>query len=137
MNSKLFDTSCLGGVVLKNRFVRSATWEGMAYDDGSCTAALVDVISELAKGEVGLILSSHTFISPEGQAGPRQLAVYDDRFIPGLSEMAKAAHDGGSRIVLQLAHAGVQADTHRLLSKLRPSMDRQRAYWEPAAFDCG
>lgn len=116
MDSKLFDTSCLGGVVLKNRFVRSATWEGMAHDDGSCTPALVDVISELAKGEVGLIVSSHTFVSPEGQAGLRQLAVYDDRFIPGLSEMAKAAHDGGSRIVLQLAHAGVQAD--KSLTKL-------------------
>ena len=111
MDSKLFDTSSLGGIVLKNRFVRSATWEGMAYDDGSCSPALVDVISELAKGEVALIISSHAFVSPEGQAGPRQLAVYDDRFIRGLSRMTKAAHDGGSRIVLQLAHAGVQAET--------------------------
>ena len=110
MVSKLFDISSLGSITVKNRFVRSATWEGMAHEDGSCTPALVDVIRELAKGEVGLIISSHAFVSPEGQAGPRQLAVYDDRFIPGLGEMAKAAHDGGSKIVLQLAHAGVQAD---------------------------
>ena len=111
MKSKLFDTGSLGGIVLKNRFVRSATWEGMAHDDGSCTPALVDVTSELAKGEVALIVSSHTFVSPEGQAGSRQLAVYTDRFTSGLSDMAKAAHDGGSKVVLQLAHAGVQADT--------------------------
>ena len=111
MISKLFDKTSLGSIALKNRFVRSATWEGMAYEDGACTPALVDVISELAKGEVALIISSHAFVSPEGQAGPRQLAVYDDRFISGLSRMTKAAHDGGSRIVLQLAHAGVQADT--------------------------
>ena len=111
MVAKLFDTSSLGGVVLKNRFVRSATWEGMAYDDGSCSPHLVDLIGELAKGEVALIISSHAFVSPEGQAGRWQLAVYDDRFIGGLSQMAKAAHDGGSRIVLQLAHAGVVADT--------------------------
>ena len=32
MDSKLFDTSFLGGV-LKNRFVRSATWEGMAHEE--------------------------------------------------------------------------------------------------------
>ena len=111
MVSTMFETSSLGGMALKNRFVRSATWEGMAQEDGSCTLALAAVISELAKGEVGLIISSHAFVSPEGLAGPRQLAAYDDRFIPGLSEMVKAAHEGGSKIVLQLAHAGVQADT--------------------------
>lgn len=116
MTSKLFGTSSLGGIILKNRIVRSATWEGMAHDDGSCTPALVDVISALAKGEVGLIISGFVSVSPEGQAGPRRLAVYDDRFISGLSRMAKAAHDGGSKVVLQVAHAGVLADT--LLTKL-------------------
>jgi 2,4-dienoyl-CoA reductase-like NADH-dependent reductase (Old Yellow Enzyme family) len=60
---------------------------------------------------VGLIISSHAFVSPEGQAGPWQLGVYDDKFIPGLSQMVAAAHDRGSRIVLQLAHAGLQAAT--------------------------
>ena len=92
MDAKLFDTSSLGGVVLKNRFVRSATWEGMAYDDGSCSPSLIDLISELAKGEVALIISSHAFVRPEGQAGRWQLAVYDDRFIGELRRMAKAAH---------------------------------------------
>ncbi len=111
MISKLFDKTLLGSIALQNRFVRSATWEGMAQEDGACTPALVDLIGELAKGEVALIISSHAFVNPEGQAGPRQLAVYDDRFISGLSRMVKAAHDGGSRIVLQLAHAGVQAET--------------------------
>lgn len=114
---KLFESSSLGGITLKNRFVRSATWEGMAHEDGSCSPGLVDVISELAKGEIGLIISSHAFVSLEGQAGPRQLAVYDDRFILGLSEMAKAAHDGDGKIVLQLAHAGIQAETS--LTKLQ------------------
>jgi len=116
MVAKLLDTSSLGSLVLKNRFVRSATWEGMACDDGSCSPRLIDLISDLAKGEVALIISSHAFVSPEGQAGRWQLAVYDDRFLGGLSQMAKAAHDGGSRIVLQLAHAGVLAETS--LSKL-------------------
>ncbi len=111
MTSKLFEPSSLGTLTLKNRFVRSATWEGMAHEDGSCTSALADLIGELAHGEVGLIVSGHAFVSPEGQAGPWQAAVYDDQFIPSLAQMAKAAHDGGSSIVLQLAHAGLQAAT--------------------------
>ncbi len=111
MSSKLFEPSSIGTLKIKNRFVRSATWEGMADEDGSCTSRLVDLTDELAKGEVGLIVSSHAFVSPEGQAGPWQLAVHDDQFIPGLTQMAKAAHDGGSTIALQLAHAGLQAAT--------------------------
>ncbi|MBC8876136.1 MAG: NADH:flavin oxidoreductase [Planctomycetes bacterium] len=106
-----FETTSLGGVTLKNRFVRSATWEGMAAEDGTCTAEVAAVVTELAKSEVGLIISSHAYISPEGQASPRQVAVYSDRFVVGLKQMADAAHNHGSSIVLQLAHAGVQAAT--------------------------
>jgi len=108
---KPFDTTSLGCMSLKNRFVRSATWEGMAAEDGSCTDELVEVIRQLAKGEVGLIISSHAYVSPEGQAGVRQVAAYDDRFVGGLRQMAEAARDGGSKMVLQLAHAGVHAAT--------------------------
>jgi 2,4-dienoyl-CoA reductase-like NADH-dependent reductase (Old Yellow Enzyme family) len=111
MPTKLFEPSSIGSLRIKNRFVRSATWEGMASEDGACTPELVEVIAELAKGEVGLIVSSHAFVSSEGQAGPWQLGIHDDKLIPGLAHMARAAHDGGSKIVVQLAHAGLQAAT--------------------------
>ncbi len=106
-----FDSGSLGSMTVRNRFVRSATWEGMADDDGACSSRLVDLTRDLAKGEIGLIISSHAFVSPEGQASPRQVDIHDDRFMPGLKQMAEAAHQGGSRIVVQLAHAGVQAIT--------------------------
>ena len=108
---KPLDSGLLGKMEIKNRFVRSATWEGMADDDGSCLPPLVDLTRKLADGEIGLIISSHAFVSPEGQAGLRQVAVCDDKFLSGLTKMAEAAHEGGSKIVLQLAHAGVQALT--------------------------
>lgn len=60
---------------------------------------------------MGRIVSSHAFVSPEGQAGPWQLGIHGDTFIPGLTQMARAAHDSGSAIALQLAHAGLQAAT--------------------------
>ena len=64
----------------------------------------------LAKGGVGLIISSHAYVSPEGQAGPWQLGVYDDRLIPELEAMATAVHESGGKIVMQLAHAGYFAN---------------------------
>ncbi len=57
--NKLFEPSEINGLKLENRFVRSATWEGMAADDGSCTPKLINLMADLARGGVGLIISSH------------------------------------------------------------------------------
>ena len=106
----MFETGQINGMQLANRFVRSATWEGMAADDGACTPKLTDLMVNLAKGGVGLIISSHAYVSPEGQAGPWQLGVYDDRLIPELEAMTTAVHESGGKIVMQLAHAGYFAN---------------------------
>ncbi len=108
--SKLFEFSTINGMQLANRFVRSATWEGMAGDDGSVTPALMACMDKLAEGQVGLILSSHTYISPEGQAGPKQLGIYKDDLIDGLKQMTDAVHRHGGKIVVQLAHSGCMAN---------------------------
>jgi 2,4-dienoyl-CoA reductase-like NADH-dependent reductase (Old Yellow Enzyme family) len=104
--SILFESSDINGMKLKNRFVRSATWEGMAEEDGRCTQKLTDLMVELARGGVGLIISSHAYVSPEGQASYKQLGAYKDELLPGLETMVKAVHNGGGKIVMQLAHAG-------------------------------
>ncbi len=109
--SVLFEPAGIGSLVIPNRFVRSATWEGLAAPDGGCTEELVRLMAELAAGGVGLIISSHAHVRPEGFAVRGQLGVDRDERIPGLSRMAKAARDRGARIVLQLAHGGVLAGT--------------------------
>jgi 2,4-dienoyl-CoA reductase-like NADH-dependent reductase (Old Yellow Enzyme family) len=37
----LFDPTNLAGIHMKNRFIRSATWEGMADDQGHMTDRLL------------------------------------------------------------------------------------------------
>jgi 2,4-dienoyl-CoA reductase-like NADH-dependent reductase (Old Yellow Enzyme family) len=107
--SKLFEPTEINGMTLSNRFVRSATWEGMATDDGACTPKLINLMADLAKGGVGLIISSHAYVQKEGQAGPWQLGIYKDDLIPGLQDMTAAVHENGGKIVIQLAHAGLFA----------------------------
>jgi 2,4-dienoyl-CoA reductase-like NADH-dependent reductase (Old Yellow Enzyme family) len=107
--SMVFDRSAINSMQLANRFVRSATWEGLANDDGSVTPKLIDTMTALAQGGVGLIITSHAFVSREGQATPWQIGVYGDELIPGLKTMADAVHTHGGKTVLQLAHAGVFA----------------------------
>jgi len=105
----IFESTRIKKLSLANRFVRSATWEAMAAPDGACTQELTDLMVRLAEGGVGLIISGHTSVCRQGHAGPRHLAIYDDRFIPGLLKMTTAVHNAGGKIVIQIAHAGCQA----------------------------
>jgi len=108
--AELFGHMSIGSMSLPNRFVRSATWEGLADKDGSVTGRLIEMMIELVKGEVGLIISSYAFVSPEGQSSPGQLAVYDDRLLLGLRDMAHAVHSAGGKMALQLVHGGCSSN---------------------------
>jgi 2,4-dienoyl-CoA reductase-like NADH-dependent reductase (Old Yellow Enzyme family) len=103
---KLFEQTEINGLILENRFVRSATSEGMADDKGAVTQKLIETMIALAKGKVGLIITGHTFVLTEGQASPRQMGIYDDALIDGLRELTAVVHNEGGKILVQLSHAG-------------------------------
>jgi 2,4-dienoyl-CoA reductase-like NADH-dependent reductase (Old Yellow Enzyme family) len=108
--NKLFEPGEINGLKLENRFIRSATWEGMAGEDGSCAPKLIHLMSDLARGGVGLIITSHSYVQKVGCARNRQLGIDSDNMIPGLKEMSAAVHKHRGKIVSQLAHAGLFAD---------------------------
>jgi 2,4-dienoyl-CoA reductase-like NADH-dependent reductase (Old Yellow Enzyme family) len=110
--SALFESTVINGMSLANRFVRSATWEGLATTDGTCTSRLTDMMVKLVEGGVGLIITGHSYVSREGQAGPWQLGIHEDATLQGLTQMADAVHRCGGKICIQLAHAGAQAAAH-------------------------
>jgi len=104
---KLFQTTSINSITLKNRFVRSATFEGMAgVDDGACTPRLIDLTAELATGGVGLIITGYAYVSQQAKARGGQLGVHRDELIPGLVQMTEAVHKEGGKIAMQIAHAG-------------------------------
>jgi len=107
--SELFEATNLNGMTLKNRFVRSATAEGMAAEDGEATPRLINLMGELAEGGAGLIITGHAYVDKRGQASPAQLGIYDDKLIPGLRAMVDAVHERDGTIVAQLAHSGLLA----------------------------
>jgi 2,4-dienoyl-CoA reductase-like NADH-dependent reductase (Old Yellow Enzyme family) len=65
--ANLFETTTINAMTLRSRFVRSATWEGLAGDDGSVSRRLIDMSVSLTKGGVSLIITGHAYISKEGQ----------------------------------------------------------------------
>ena len=48
----LFETVKLKNLTMKNRLIRSATWEGIAEPDGSITDESYEIYRELSKGGV-------------------------------------------------------------------------------------
>lgn len=106
----VFDGIAIGKVSLKNRFARSATWEGMAASDGAVTPRLLEFTRPLAKGGLGLLISSLASVSKAGVGINGQLGAYDDALIPGLREMCDLVHSNGGVIFLQTAHAGARAN---------------------------
>ena len=104
--AELFEPTVLNSVALSNRFVRSATWEGLAAPGGYATEELGRLLMELAQGKVGLIITGHAYVSPEGQAAPAQLGIYTDGHVPSLKEMVDKVHDAGGKIAVQVSHGG-------------------------------
>ncbi|MCI5162836.1 MAG: NADH:flavin oxidoreductase, partial [Candidatus Electrothrix sp. AX5] len=109
--NNLFTETIINGLSLKNRFIRAATWEGLATPEGAVTPKLIDRMVSLAQGGVGLIISSHTYVSKEGQGTPWQIGSHEDDLVNGLSKMTSAVHENGGKILIQLAHAGQYAAT--------------------------
>jgi 2,4-dienoyl-CoA reductase-like NADH-dependent reductase (Old Yellow Enzyme family) len=103
--SKLFEPWKINSLVLKNRMVRSATVDNLG-ENGMVTEIQLKRYGELARGEVGLIISSGLFPSQDGWAAPGQPGIHKDEMIPSLKTLVKAVHDNGGKIAAQLMHAG-------------------------------
>jgi len=106
--SALFDSIDLGNVRIKNRFVNSATYEGMASEAGEVSDKLIKRYRNLAKGEVGLMIPGYMYVHPLGRSYKYQTAIDKDIMISGLRKLTEAVHKEGGKIAFQLAHAGRQ-----------------------------
>ena len=106
MPNRISTPLAINGMTLRNRFVRSATHEGLASREGVYTPELAAVYERLGRAGLGLVVTGHAFVSPEGRAGRNQAAADSDGCIGPWREAADRVHASGTKIVLQLAHAG-------------------------------
>ena len=105
---KLFDPFSFAGVNLKNRMVRSATYEKRADVDGFVTDSLIDIYKELARGGVGLIITGNALVHPSGRSVPQAICIHNDHYIDKLKDLTDAVHRLGGTISIQLSHGGRQ-----------------------------
>lgn len=118
---KLFDRTAINGMELRNRFVRSATWEGMCDEHGRPGPKLAECYRNLARGGVGLIITGYTFVRLDGKQTRGSLGAHRDDLGPQLRELCDAVHGEGGKLCMQLVHTGGQARVATGTRLLAPS----------------
>jgi len=105
----IFESALLGRIRVKNRLVRSATYEGMCTADGVPTEHYRSLYERLAEKGCGTIITGFSYISRQGRAlQPFQAGIDRDELVPVYREVTDAVHHHGSMIFMQLAHTGRQ-----------------------------
>ena len=103
----LFTPGFIGNMKVANRVVMAPMATNLVRSDGSAGSELIEYYSRRAQGGTGLIIIENSNVDyPLGKTGATQLRVDYDRFIPSLSRLVEAVHLYGSKIALQLNHAG-------------------------------
>lgn len=91
-----------------NRFVVPAMGTNLANPDGTISEDLIAYWETRAKGGWGLLTVEVTAVDSLGKAIPNQPGLWDDQFIEGFSNLAKAVKKHDAKIAVQLHHAGRQ-----------------------------
>jgi len=94
----------IGRLELRNRFIKTATYEGMT-PAGRVSDALVEHHANMAKSGVALTTVAYAAVTPDGRTFSEQLLVDDDN-MPMLRKLTTAVHNEGGRASLQLGHCG-------------------------------
>lgn len=107
---KLFSKGTIANLSLKNRLIRSATYEGGMTEDGKATPTILDLYRNLANGGAGAIITGHMTVAKEGKASEKQTCIYNDSFITEIAKIAEIVHGSSSdcRVFGQLSYAGRQ-----------------------------
>src|SRR5262245_13387325 len=94
----------LAGLELRNRIIKSATFEGMS-PGGRASAALIEHHAELARGGVGMTTVAYAAVASSGRTFAEQLLIDDDQ-VDRLRPLTAAVHEHRAAVSLQLAHCG-------------------------------
>lgn len=107
----LFEPLQVKNIELKNRLMMAPMATRFATAGGAVTSRLIDYYAARAMGGVGTVTVEATAVSFEGRGWGNNLCIHHDKFVPGLSRLAHAIHDGGAIAAIEIFHAGRRTQT--------------------------
>ena len=116
MDSKIFTPVTIGPVTLRNRVIRSAAFENMAYGN-SPSQELIDYHTAVSRGGVGMTTVAYAAVCESGLSFDGQLWMRKE-IVPELKRLTDSVHSYGAKASVQLGHCGNM--THRATCHCMP-----------------
>ncbi|MPW27162.1 NAD(P)-binding protein [Alkalibaculum sp. M08DMB] len=108
MFENLFAPGRIGTMETRNRIVLTPMGNYMANPDGTVSDVDIAFYGKRAKGGVGVVFTECAVVDERGKGNTHQICVYDDKYMPGLTELANEIHKYNSKVVVQIYHPGRQ-----------------------------
>ena len=108
-DSVLFSPFPLRHVTVKNRFMRSATNEYLATEEGIPRPELKNMMVSMARSHVGLIVSGCCYVANEGRRSFKQSGMCRSAHSNAWKPIIEEMHKYGAKFIVQLYHAGLSA----------------------------
>ena len=106
----LFAPLDIGTLQVKNRIGMAPMTTGYGGEDGQMTSRMLEYYKARAQGGAGLITVESCYVQKRGKGFLGHLAIDDDRYVEGLSQLTETIHSAGARAVIQLIHCGRQTN---------------------------
>ncbi|MBD8003497.1 NADPH dehydrogenase NamA [Bacillus norwichensis] len=111
MAVKLFEPYEINNVILKNRIVMSPMCMYSSHNrDGMVNDWHYIHYTSRAVGQVGLIILEATAVTPQGRISPKDLGIWSDEHVEGLTKLVSMIKAQGAKVGIQIAHAGRKAE---------------------------
>ncbi|WP_436334991.1 NADPH dehydrogenase NamA [Bacillus velezensis] len=111
MARKLFTPWTVKDVTIKNRIVMAPMCMYSSHEkDGKLQPFHMAHYISRAIGQVGLIIVEATAVNPQGRISDQDLGIWNDDHIEGFAKLTEQVKAQGSKIGIQLAHAGRKAE---------------------------
>ena len=116
--AQLFTPFICKDLTVKNRIMMAPMCMYSAADDGICTPWHIVHYATRAQGTVGLLIQEATAVEQRGRITAQDLGIWSDEQIAPLKQLVDVVHEYGSKIGIQLGHAGRKgtAKPHQIIA---------------------
>ena len=111
----IFSPLTVKNMTIKNRIVMMPMGTNYGEQNGEMSFLHINYYEQRAKGGTGLIIVENASIdSPQGSNGSTQLRIDHDNYLPRLFKFCENIHRYGTKIAIQINHAGASAISSRI-----------------------
>ena len=111
----IFSPLTVKNMTIKNRIVMMPMGTNYGEQNGEMSFLHINYYEQRAKGGTGLIIVENASIdSPQGSNGTTQLRIDHDNYLPRLFKFCENIHRYGTKIAIQINHAGASAVSSRI-----------------------